>query len=123
MQRRYLIVPGLKSSRIHVLDIKPDPCRPKLMKVLEPEMVMRRTGYSRPILRTAGRTASTSTRSEHPHGDGPTGIFIMDPESPEIRGQWKLERWPQHLLRLLVAPDYDTMITSGGERPTWWKMV
>src|SRR5688572_13503239 len=29
MERRYLIVPGLRSSRIHVLDTKPDPRQPR----------------------------------------------------------------------------------------------
>ena len=29
MERRYLVVPGLRSSRIHILDTKPDPKNPK----------------------------------------------------------------------------------------------
>src|SRR5215471_571980 len=32
MERRYLIVPGLRSSRIHVIDTKPDPRQPKIVK-------------------------------------------------------------------------------------------
>jgi hypothetical protein len=28
IERRYLVVPGLRSSRIHILDTKPDPRRP-----------------------------------------------------------------------------------------------
>ena len=35
MERRYLIVPGLRSSRIHVLDVKPDPRKPRVVKVIE----------------------------------------------------------------------------------------
>ena len=35
MERRYLIVPGIGSSRIHILDTKPDPKQPKLVKVIE----------------------------------------------------------------------------------------
>ena len=48
MERRYLVVPGMRSSRIHVIDTKPDPRQPRIIKVIEPETVMRRTGYSRP---------------------------------------------------------------------------
>ena len=33
-ERRYLVVPGLRSSRIHILDTKPDPRTPKLVKVI-----------------------------------------------------------------------------------------
>ena len=36
-ERRYLIVPGLRSSRMYVLDVKPDPKNPKIVKVIEPE--------------------------------------------------------------------------------------
>src|SRR6202050_573995 len=46
-ERRYLIVPGLRSSRIHIIDTKPDPRLPKIVKVIEPGEVAARTGYSR----------------------------------------------------------------------------
>ena len=48
MERRYLIVPGMRSSRIHIIDTKPNPRQPKMVKIIEPETVMRQTGYSRP---------------------------------------------------------------------------
>jgi len=34
VERRYLVVPGLRSSRIHILDTKPDPAHPRLVKVI-----------------------------------------------------------------------------------------
>ena len=36
MERRYLVVPGINSSRIHILDVKHDPRQPKLVKVIDP---------------------------------------------------------------------------------------
>jgi len=39
VERRYLIVPGLRSSRIHVIDTKPDPRKPKIVKVIEPQVL------------------------------------------------------------------------------------
>ena len=48
IDRRYLVVPGTHSSRIHILDTKPDPRQPKLVKVIEGEEVMRKTGYAAP---------------------------------------------------------------------------
>ena len=48
VERRYLVVPGLRSSRIYIIDTKPDPRRPTIAKVIEPEEVIERTGYSRP---------------------------------------------------------------------------
>ena len=34
-ERRYLIVPGVRSSRIHIVDCVSDPRKPKLYKVIE----------------------------------------------------------------------------------------
>jgi selenium-binding protein 1 len=48
LERRYLVVPGLRSSRLHIIDTKPDPSRLSLVKVIEPEVLFDRIGYSRP---------------------------------------------------------------------------
>src|SRR2546428_2771761 len=48
VERRYLLVPGLRSSRIYIVDTKPDPRQPKLVKVIEPAEIAERAGYSRP---------------------------------------------------------------------------
>lgn len=48
MERRYLVVPGIRSSRIYVLDTGVDPRRPTLVRTIEPEEVMGRGHYSRP---------------------------------------------------------------------------
>src|SRR5690606_16995521 len=37
VERRYLLAPGLASSRLYVLDTKPDPTRPRLVKTIEAE--------------------------------------------------------------------------------------
>ena len=41
--RRWLVVPGLRSSRIYIIDTEPDPLRPTIAKVIEPEEVLRKT--------------------------------------------------------------------------------
>jgi methanethiol oxidase len=48
VERRYLLVPGLRSSRIYVIDTKPDPRSPKIVKTIEPDEIAGRAGYSRP---------------------------------------------------------------------------
>src|SRR5260370_5200537 len=42
IERRYLVVPGLRSSRLHILDTKPDPHSPKIARVIEHEEVAER---------------------------------------------------------------------------------
>ena len=59
VERRYLVVPGLRSSRIHILDTKPDPRNPQIVRVIEPEELADKTGYTRPIRSIAVRAAST----------------------------------------------------------------
>src|SRR5204862_4053112 len=48
LERRYLLIPGLRSSRLHIVDVKADPRNPTMAKVIEPEEIARKTGYSRP---------------------------------------------------------------------------
>ncbi|HXZ31056.1 MAG TPA: selenium-binding protein SBP56-related protein [Terriglobales bacterium] len=113
MERRYLVVPGLRSSRIHIIDTKPDPRSPKLVKVIEPETVAKQTGYSRPHTSHCGPDGIYINALGSPSGTGPGGIFVMDPATFEIRGAWEQDRGPQYL-----AYDFwwhlghDTMITS-----------
>src|SRR5678815_3899140 len=46
--RSHLIVPGFRSSRIHVVNVADDPRKPSIEKVIEPEEVIAKTGYTRP---------------------------------------------------------------------------
>ena len=96
VERRYLIVPGLRSSRIHVLDTKPDPEKPKIVKVIEPHSVHERTGYSRPHTVHCGPDGIYLSALGSPSGDGPGGIFSLDHDSFEPLGRWEVERGPQH---------------------------
>ena len=59
-ERRYLIVPGMRSSRLYIIDTKPEPTQAKIVKVIEPDELMRKTGYSRP----------------HTVHCGPEGVYI-----------------------------------------------
>ena len=97
VERRYLVVPGLRSSRIHVIDTKPDPRKPKIVKTIEPEELARRTGYSRPHTLHCGPDGIYVSAIGSPSGEGPDGIFLMDPESFNVLGQWELDRGPQYL--------------------------
>jgi selenium-binding protein 1 len=46
-KRRFLIIPGFRSSRIHIVDTE-DPRSPRLVKVIEAEEVMQKTNLSAP---------------------------------------------------------------------------
>src|ERR1043166_80443 len=48
VERRYLVVPGIRSSRIHIIDTKPDARNPKVIRTITAEEVAKHPGYSRP---------------------------------------------------------------------------
>ncbi|MFB3923810.1 MAG: selenium-binding family protein [Terriglobia bacterium] len=113
MERRYLIVPGLRSSRIHIIDTKPDPRSPKIVKVIEGETLAKRAGYSRPHTVHCGPDGIYMSALGSPSGDGPGGIFIMDPETFDVLGKWELDRGPQYLAYdFWWHLGFDTMLSS-----------
>ena len=90
----------MRSSRIYVIDTKPDPTKAKILKIIEPEEVFRKTGYSRPHTIHCGPEGVyvSTLGGAGPDGtEGPPGIFIMDCESFEILGKWEIDRGPQKL--------------------------
>jgi selenium-binding protein 1 len=113
MERRYLVVPGIHSSRIHILDTKADPLRPQIVKVIEPETVFQRTGYAAPHTVHCGPDGIFVSALGAPDGNGPGGTFIIDPETFDVRGRWELDRGPQELAYdVWWHLGQDTMITS-----------
>ncbi len=121
VERRYLIVPGLRSSRMYVFDTKPDPRKPTLVKVIEPEELAERTGYSRPHTIHCGPDAIYVSALGAPNGEGPGGIFLMDHESFEPLGRWEVDRGPQYFAYdFWWHLGYDVAVTSEWGTP---KMV
>ena len=104
MERRYLVVPGMRSSRIHILDTKPDPRNPKIVKVIEPEEVKKKSGYSRPHTAHCGPDGIYLNALGSVDGNGPGGILMIDPETFDIKGRLgSRSRTSVSGIRLLVA--------------------
>ena len=97
VERRYFLVPGLRSSRIHVVDVKDEPTQPKLVKVIEPEELAAKAGYSRPHTFHCGPDGLYVSALGAPDGDGPGGVFLLDHEDFSIKGPWEADRGPQEL--------------------------
>jgi len=120
-ERRYLLVPGIHSSRITVLDTRPDPRNPKLVKVIDAETIAAKTGYAAPHTVHCGPDGIYVNALGAVDGDGPGGIFVIDPETLEVKGRWERDRGPQYLAYdFWWHLGYDTVITSEWGTP---KMV
>jgi selenium-binding protein 1 len=113
IERRYLVVPGIRSSRLYVIDTKPDPRRPKVVRTIEAEELAARTGYSRPHTVHCGPEGIYVSALGSPSGDGPGGIFVLDHFTFDVLGRWEIDRGDQYLhydfwWHLL----YDTLLSS-----------
>jgi methanethiol oxidase len=113
VERRYLIVPGLRSSRIHIIDTKDNPKEPKIIKVIEPKDLENRTGYSRPHTIHCGPDGIYVSALGSPSGDGPGGIFALDHDNFEPLGRWEVDRGPQYFgYDFAWHLGYDVAVTS-----------
>src|SRR5919108_4840764 len=123
LERRYLIVPGLRSSRTYVLDTKADPRNPKVVHTIEADELAAKAGYSRPHTLHCGPGAIFMSALGGAGGDeGPGGIALLDHHTFDVIGPWELDRGDQyfgydgwwHL-------DHDTVITSEWGTPSMFE--
>ena len=113
LERRYLLIPGLRSSRIYVFDVKPDPKQPKLVHTIEAKEISDRAGYSRPHTVHCGPDGIYVSALGAPDGNGPGGVFVIDHDTFAVKGRWELDRGPQELAYdFWWHLGYDTAITS-----------
>jgi selenium-binding protein 1 len=86
--RRYAVVPGVLSSRIHVIDTS-DKRTPRLHKVIEPEEIKRETNLSAPhtVHCLADGTIMISMLGDA-LGNAPGGFLLLD-EKFNITGRWE----------------------------------
>jgi methanethiol oxidase len=88
--RSHLVIPGFRSSRVHILDVVDDPRHPRLEKVIEPEEILAKTGYSRPhtVHCMPGGNVVLSMLGDA-DGNGAGGFACLDAETFEVKGRWE----------------------------------
>jgi selenium-binding protein 1 len=86
--RRYLIIPGFRSSRIHIVDTE-DQRAPRLHKVIEPEAIKAKTNLSAPhsVHCLADGHVMISMLGDA-EGNAPGGFLLLD-EDFNIAGRWE----------------------------------
>ncbi|HEY2841748.1 MAG TPA: selenium-binding protein SBP56-related protein, partial [Pirellulales bacterium] len=86
--RRFLIVPGQRSSRIYVVDTA-DPRAPKIHKVISPESIKQKTKLSAPhtVHCTPDGQIMISMLGDA-DGNAPGGFLLLD-DKFEIAGRWE----------------------------------
>jgi selenium-binding protein 1 len=96
LERRYLLVPGLRSSRTYVLDTKPDPRNPTVVREITADELARKAGYSRPHTLHCGPGGIFMSALGGANGDdGPGGVALIDHDTFEVIGAWEQDRGEQ----------------------------
>jgi methanethiol oxidase len=123
LERRYLIVPTLRTSRIYIVDTKPDPYQPAIVKTIEGQEVADCAGYSRLHTVHCGPDAIyVNAMGSTNDGTGPGGVMMLDHFDFKVLGQWEVDRGPQEL-----AYDFwwhigqDVMVTSEWATPNMFE--
>ncbi|MFR9805741.1 selenium-binding protein SBP56-related protein [Pseudonocardia sp. RS010] len=99
LARRFLLVPGLRSSNIHVLDTVPDPRTPRVVRTVAAKELSEAAGYSRPHTLHCGPDGVFLTCIGGPldDPDGPGGIALLDHSTFDVVRAWETDRGPQRL--------------------------
>ncbi|HEY2549962.1 MAG TPA: selenium-binding protein SBP56-related protein [Streptosporangiaceae bacterium] len=117
--RRYLIVPGLRSSRLYVLDTQQDPRQPAITRVLEGDELGKRAGYSRPHTVHCGPGGLFVSCLGGFGQEGPGGVALLDHSSFDVTGAWEADRGDQFLAYdLWWHINHDVAITSEWGTPS-----
>jgi selenium-binding protein 1 len=112
--RSHLVMPGFRSSRVHVVNISDDPRRPTLEKVIEPEEIVSKTGYSRPhTVHCMPGENVVMTMLGDAEGKASGGFAVLDAKTFEVKGRWENggER-PPYNYDFWYQPRRNTLVSS-----------
>ena len=88
MERKYLIVPGVRSSNIHIIDCATNPREPRIFKVISGEEIKRKTNLSAPhTVHCLGSEIIISMLGDA-KGNAPGGFLHLNKDF-EILGRWE----------------------------------
>jgi selenium-binding protein 1 len=113
LSRDTLVVPGMRSSRIHILDVS-DPRKPEVAKVVEPEEIKKKTGYSVPhtVHCMPGDIVTISMLGDE-EGNLPGGFAMLDAKDFSVLGRWDKDKNGQEFMYdFWYSPRHNTLISS-----------
>jgi selenium-binding protein 1 len=122
LSRDTLIVPGFRSSRIHIVDIS-DPRRPEVAKVIEAEEIRAKTGLSGPhtVHCMPGDIITVSMLGDE-NGDLPGGFAMLDARDYSVLGRWENDKAGQELMYdFWYQPRQNALVSSEWGAPNTFK--
>ncbi len=109
--RRFLTVPGVRSSRIHILDAA-DPRAPKLHKVIEADEVKKANLSAPHTVHCLGTGEVMISMLGDREGNGPGGFLLLD-DKFDIKGRWERSVAGMHYnYDFWYRPRHNVMVSS-----------
>lgn len=115
--RRFLIIPGIRSSRVYVVDTQTARA-PKIHKVIEPEELIAKTNLTAPhtVHCLANGQVMISMLGDG-EGNGPGGFLLLD-ENFEIAGHWERKAETMRFnYDFWYQPRHNVMVSSEWSAP------
>jgi selenium-binding protein 1 len=122
LQRDTMIVPGLRSSRIHIVDIS-DPRAPRIKNVIEGEEVKEKLGLSAPhtVHCMPGDIVTISMLGDA-EGNTPGGFAVLDARDLSIAERWERDAGGiEFTYDFWYQPRQNTLISSEWGAPNTFK--
>jgi selenium-binding protein 1 len=115
--RRYLIIPGLASGRLHVVDTA-NPREPKMHKVIEPKEVVAKTNLTTPhTVHCLADGHIMISMLGNGAGEGPGGFLLLD-DKFDIAGHWEAGRDGMNFnYDFWYQPRHNVMVSSEWSAP------
>jgi selenium-binding protein 1 len=115
--RRFLIVPGQRSSRIYVVDTA-DPRAPKIHKVISPESIKQKTKLTAPhTVHCLPDGQIMISMLGDADGNAPGGFLLLD-DKFEIAGRWERNaKGMKYNYDFWYQPRFNTMVSSEWAAP------
>ena len=115
--RRYLIIPGLKSGRIHIVDAH-DPLDLKLKKVIEPDEIAKKANLSAPhTVHCLPDESVMIAMLGDAAGNGPGGFLLLDSDF-DVVGRWEKDaRGMKYNYDFWYQPRHGVMISTEWAAP------
>jgi selenium-binding protein 1 len=122
LRRDTLIVPGMRSSRLHILDIS-EPRAPRIKDVIEGEEIKEKLNLSAPhtVHCMPGDIVTVSMIGDS-EGNLPGGFAVLDARDFSIAGRWDLEsNGAEFMYDFWYQPRQNTLVSSEWAAPNTYK--
>jgi selenium-binding protein 1 len=118
--RRYLILPGLISGRINIVDVKESPRAPKVYTTIEPQEISQKTNLAYPHTVHCLANGDLMISFMGDKDGNSEGGYLLISDDFKIKGRWETKS-TKFGYDFWYQPRHNVMISSEWGEPNCWK--